>query len=118
MNIHEYKTIKQILRARADAIEDSKRPAYTIGSEDVLANFKRIGESTGLSPARVCQVYMLKHVDSVSAFIKDPDIPQAESILGRFADLHNYVCLCLALLAEENDELITLEEGEFSDESV
>jgi hypothetical protein len=118
VNIQEYQTIKTILRKAADHIETSKRPAYTIGSEDVLANFKRVGASSGMTPAQCCLVYMLKHVDSVSAFIKNPDIPQAESILGRFADLHNYVCLCLALLAEENEELIILEEGEFDDESI
>lgn len=115
MNIAEYKTIKRILRAKADHIEDSKRPAYTIGSDDVLANFKRVAESSGMTPAQCCLVYMLKHVDSVSSYITNPDIPQAEGIMGRFADLHNYVCLCLALLVEENDSLI---KGEDEDERV
>src|SRR5690606_3530337 len=89
----------------AEDIESSKRPAYTIGSEDVLANFKRIAERTGQEPGQVLATYMLKHVDAVTSALCRPDLPQAEAILGRFADLINYAKLGYALIEERGEKL-------------
>lgn len=115
----EYQKIKRVLRATADSIETSKRPAYTIGSEDVLANFKRVAASSGMTPAQCALVYMLKHVDSISSYVTNPNLLQAEPLIERFADLDNYGNLLLALLVEQDDvriKDITTEEEEENDE--
>jgi len=100
MTHDQYLAAKDILLRTAEDIESSKRPAYTIGSEDVLANFKRIAERTGQEPGQVLATYMLKHVDAVTSALCRPDLPQAEAILGRFADLINYAKLGYALIEE------------------
>jgi hypothetical protein len=45
----EYDKVAGDLMALALSIEDGKRPGYTVGSEDVLANFKRAAERAGVS---------------------------------------------------------------------
>lgn len=103
MQADEYDRLTIELLAIAKQIAESKRPAYTVGSPDVLANFKRIGERTKLSPLQVLDIYFLKHIDSITAF-SDGDIPQDEPIIERFADAINYLLLKFALLMEQKDE--------------
>ena len=103
MQASEYEQLTTELLAVAKSIADRKRPAYTVGSPDVLANFKRIGDRTKLSPAKVLDIYFLKHIDSITAF-SDGDIPQDEPIMERFADAINYLLLKFALLMEQQNE--------------
>jgi hypothetical protein len=104
MRRDEYDALVDVVLTTARDVANAKRPAYTIGSEDVLANFKRIGDRTGLDAAKVLDIYMLKHLDSITAY-SDGSISQAEPILERFADAINYLLLKFALLVERNDEL-------------
>lgn len=103
MQADEYQRYADLVLATAREIADSKRPAYTVGSPDVLANFKRIGERVNLSPLAVLDIYFLKHIDSITAFTNS-DIPQDEPVLERFADAINYLLLKFALLMEREDE--------------
>lgn len=100
MQLNDYQRVAGALLSEARAIEDSKRPAYTLGNDDVLRNFKSVAERTGLTAGQVLTVYMLKHVDSVCAALCRPDLPQAESVESRFADNINYLKLGWALLQE------------------
>lgn len=105
MTKSEYEKFKSVVVNAADGIEEDKRPAYTMGSDDVLANFKRVGEAAGIPASKVALVYLLKHVDSITAYVKDKDaISQAEPMVGRFCDARNYLTLLAACLAEERDE--------------
>jgi hypothetical protein len=100
----EYDSFKKNHNETADKIEDDKRPAYTMGSDDVLANFKRVGHAAGIPASKVALVYFLKHVDSISAYVKDREaVSQSEPMMGRFADARNYLTLMAACLAEERD---------------
>jgi hypothetical protein len=110
LNLAEYEKIKAKLRKTADEIEVSKRPAYTVGSSDVLANFKRVAERSGITPVQCALVYFLKHLDSITSYAQNQDIPQAEPIWERFADADNYLRLMLALLIEELDENLLITE--------
>lgn len=109
MNADQYDRTAAALLFEARQIETSKRPAYTIGSEDVLANFKRVAARVGITPGQVMAVYMLKHVDAVTSALCRPDLPQAEAISGRFADNINYLKLGYALICEEQDAAVQAE---------
>jgi hypothetical protein len=100
MNTKDYDSLAAGLLATAHDIEVGKRPAYTIGHPDVLTNFKAVAARTGLTPGQVLSVYMLKHIDAVTAALCRPDLPQAESIESRFADAVNYLKLGYALVSE------------------
>jgi len=101
MTLKDYTETSTALITLAKQIEDAKRPAYTIGDADVLANFKRIASRTGLTPGQVLAVYMLKHIDAITAALTNPMITQSEELEGRFADALNYVKLAFALLVEQ-----------------
>lgn len=103
MNHEEYVMMADSLLAKAHEIEDAKRPGYTIGSEDVLKNFKRVAERTGMTAGQALSVYMLKHMDAITTALCRPDLPQAEEITGRFADGINYLKLGYALICERDN---------------
>jgi len=97
----DYDTITQELMGLAADIEAAKRPGYTMGSADVLANFKRVAQRLGITPAQAWGTYFLKHIDALVAIMTQPDLPVAEAAPGRFADALNYLRLGYALWAEE-----------------
>ena len=77
------------------------------GSEDRLANFKRGADLTGTTPLQCALIYMSKHYDAVSTYIRDDaagkDRPRSESIEGRLDDLINYCILIKALIVEQGE---------------
>jgi len=105
MQADEYQQLADHLLATARKIADSKRPAYTVGSPDVLANFKRIGDRIGLDPLKVLDTYFLKHIDSITA-MSNNEIKQDEPVLERFADAINYLLLKYALLVERSGDRV------------
>lgn len=74
------------------------------GSDDRLANFKRGARLTGATSLQVCLIYLSKHYDAVSTFVKDDAAgicrPRSESIEGRLDDLLNYCLLMKALVRD------------------
>jgi hypothetical protein len=96
----EYDAVAGDLMALAQSIEDSKRPGYTVGAEDVLANFKRTADRAGVDVGQAWAVFFLKHIDAILSIMTRPDLPQAEEPPGRFADAINYLRLGYALLHE------------------
>jgi len=101
MTNDQYQSLSSELLSLAKSIEDSKRPAYTIGSLDVLNSFKSIATRVGVTPSQVWAVYFLKHVDAITAAANSDKIPQAEELSGRFADAINYLKLGWALISEK-----------------
>jgi len=100
MNLGDYINTSMFLFETATGIEHAKRAGYTMGSEDVLANFKRIAERAGLTAGQVWTVYFLKHVDAIAAAMSRPELAQAEPLEERFADCLNYLKLGFALFGE------------------
>jgi hypothetical protein len=101
MKIDDYTNVAESLLAEANAIEVSKRPGYTGGSEDVLANFKRIAERLHMTPEQVWAVYFAKHTDAIMTAMTQPTLPVSEALLGRFADAINYLKLGWGLVVEK-----------------
>jgi len=77
------------------------------GSEDRLANFKRGASLTGVKPLTVLFIYLAKHYDAVSTYVRDMQTgctrPRSESIEGRLDDLINYCLLAKAIIREDGD---------------
>ena len=75
------------------------------GSTDRLGNFKRGGELVGVTPLQCLFVYLSKHYDAVSTYVRDDAKgtvrPRSEGIEGRLDDMINYCILAKALIAEK-----------------
>lgn len=102
MDTHEYDEVAGELMKLAREIETSKRPGYTVGSVDVLANFKRVAERAGITTEQAWAVYFLKHIDAILSIMTKPDLPVSEEPPGRFADAINYLRLGFAILKERS----------------
>lgn len=100
MTTTDYDNIADELFALARDIETAKRPGYTVGSADVLANFKRVADRAGISVGQAWAVYFLKHVDAITSIMTKPELPVSEEPPGRFADAVNYLRLGYAILKE------------------
>lgn len=106
MTLEQYNHISRELLVHAACISDAKRPAYTLGSDDCLINFRSVAERMGITPMQAWGVYFNKHIDAINSAAKDPALPQAEAIKGRFADGLNYLLLGYALLTETRPEMV------------
>jgi hypothetical protein len=78
------------------------------GSTDRLANFRRNAALTGVEPLTILHVYMAKHWDSFSTFVRDNQKGEvgelSEPIRGRLYDLINYAVLAIALIEDRPKE--------------
>lgn len=89
-------------------IMKSKGREYA-GNEDRLANFKRGAHNVGVNPETVLFIYLSKHWDSISTFIRDLEKEKSygavacklsEPIQERLKDALNYILLLNGLLME------------------
>lgn len=103
MDINEYSVLIKRLTEHRHGLSDSKRKDYTKGSDDVLANFKNVAESTGLRPEQVLLVYMQKQFDAVANYVKSNGQSESEPIKERISDLLNYGELLWGLINEVGD---------------
>lgn len=110
------------------SISATKGQEYA-GSEDRLANFKRLGDQLHLIPEKILWVYMTKHLDSLITYIEDQQQGKkreySEPITGRVDDAILYLNLLKALIVEREDiagdlgaELPVQKDTPFKDDSV
>ncbi len=100
MNQSAYDHVAGGLMQLARDIEESKRPGYTRGDEDVLGNFKRAAAQVGVSTEQAWGVFFMKHFDAILSIMTQPDLAVSEEPAQRFADAVNYLRLGYALLRE------------------
>ncbi len=100
MNQSAYDHVAGGLMQLARDIEESKRPGYTRGDEDVLGNFKRAAAQVGVSTEQAWGVFFMKHIDAILSIMTQPDLAVSEEPAQRFADAVNYLRLGYALLRE------------------
>jgi len=84
---------------------------YMAGDNDRFSNFKRIARKYGVPTELVCAIYMEKHLDSITNFIKQrckggkvKDIIATEPISGRIGDAINYLALIDGIIEEAGGE--------------
>ncbi|MEK9632039.1 MAG: hypothetical protein VW076_09230, partial [Synechococcus sp.] len=98
VNSTEFKTLYLAATLeRLMDLTDTKGREYA-NSDDQLANFKRLSEQLGLSPEKVIMVYLTKHLDSISSFVRNPEQDLSEPIDGRIDDAILYLSLLKACI--------------------
>ena len=107
MDNKEFTTLVEKTVRDTSALLISKGQEYA-GSADRLANFKRGANLTGTTPLQCCFIYMSKHYDALSTYIKKDasgfDQHLSEPIEGRIDDLINYCFLMKGLIQESKIE--------------
>ena len=80
-------------------IRDAGQKEYARETDDVLANFKRISTWLDLPVEKVIMVYLLKHIDGITAWCNGHK-SQRDNIRGRLTDILVYTCLFQAHVEE------------------
>lgn len=101
MTHERYLEIKQEMIDLVTSIQDSKGKAYTINSDDRLANFYRTSERTGLTALQVWGCFFDKQISAILEYSRDPNSPQSEPIDQRIADAIGYLFLLYGLVKDK-----------------
>jgi len=75
---------------------DEGQKEYAQDLNNVFANFERVANSLEISREEVLMVYLLKHMDGISAYVKGHK-SQRESVQGRITDAIVYLMLLWAM---------------------
>jgi hypothetical protein len=81
------------------ALNQNKGRDYS-GDADALSNFKRHATSLGLTPEQVLYVYLAKHWDAITSYVKNGQV-ESEPVDGRIDDAITYLLLLKGLVSEQ-----------------
>ena len=87
--------LPQIIKTR-----NAGQKEYAHNTENVFENFERVAEATDSTREKVLMVYLLKHMDGISAYVKGYK-SQREDVTGRITDAIVYLMLLWAMSREE-----------------
>ena len=79
---------------------DAGQKEYAQSEDNVFANFERIAKSVDTDRKKVLMVYLLKHIDGISAYTKGHH-SQREYVTGRITDAIVYLMLLWGMVEEE-----------------
>lgn len=97
MNTQEFRATIDQLHERLIALTETKGEEYKRREDNQFANFERGAQSLGLTREQVLMVYLSKHLDSITTWVRDcsrgEDRQYAEPITGRIDDAILYLLL-------------------------
>tara|TARA_R100001129_G_scaffold104933_1_gene71730 strand:+ start:69 stop:371 length:303 start_codon:yes stop_codon:yes gene_type:complete len=73
---------------------------YARKQSNAFANFERVADNLGLDKKEVLLVYLLKHIDGISAYVKGHK-SQREDVRGRITDVIVYLCLLWGMIEDD-----------------
>ena len=79
---------------------DAGQREYAQSEDNVFANFERVAKSIDTDRKKVLMVYLLKHIDGISAYTKGHQ-SQRENVTGRITDAIVYLMLLWGMVEEE-----------------
>lgn len=101
MNFKERAAVTQYLLDKYSyPVMRDKGAEYSRGEENCNSNFFRVGDALGRTPMEAAWTYALKHIDSVSNWVKNgcpPNPPSGEPMEGRMGDIINYVLILYSI---------------------
>jgi hypothetical protein len=100
MNVAKFKALLNDTLERLLCLTETKGQEYAHDA-DQLANFRRLSVRLLLPAETVLMVYLAKHIDSIEAYIRDPQRGLSEPIESRIDDAILYLCLLKALIKDD-----------------
>lgn len=95
------KFIENFFQTNCKKLLATKGKEYSRNEVDVNSNFKRCGAAIDINQLKVCWLYMAKHWDAITNYIKYGQVMSDELIESRIADLVNYGFILASLIEEE-----------------
>ena len=82
---------------------DAGQKEYAHDVNNVFANFERVAEALNTTREKVLMVYLLKHIDGISAYTNGMK-SQREDVRGRLTDAIVYLMLLWGMVADNLEE--------------
>ena len=79
---------------------DGGQDEYAMDEDNIFANFERVSNHLEIDRKEVLMVYLLKHIDGISSYIKGHE-SQREDVTGRITDSITYLCLLWSMIESE-----------------
>jgi hypothetical protein len=92
MSKKEMEKLIQKIFLQIQKTREAGQKEYAQDKDNAFANFERIGKNLGIKREEVLMVYLLKHIDGISSYIKGYK-SQREDVRGRITDAIVYLCL-------------------------
>lgn len=100
MNRTQFQKFHESLLRECAELSKQAQTEYTL-EDNAFNNFERVGRELNLPREVVLLVYMKKHLDGITNYVKSP-APQRDTIRGRITDAINYLSLLAAMLEYPN----------------
>ena len=103
----QYKKMKQLsekIWSQLQIARDAGQKEYAHRDDNVFANFERVAKRLNINPEQALMVYLLKHIDGITAYIKGHE-SQREDVRGRITDTIVYLVLLWGMIEEKNGEV-------------
>lgn len=91
--------MKEKILPSIDKMREAGQDEYAQSSSNIFANFDRVANLLDLDRKKVLMVYLLKHIDGISSFVKG-HVSQREDVRGRITDSIVYLTLLWGMLDE------------------
>ena len=85
------------------SMRDAGQKEYAQDLDEIFANFHRVSNAMGTDRKKVLMVYLLKHIDGISAYVKGHQ-SQREDITGRITDSIVYLMLLWGMIKEDRGD--------------
>jgi len=115
MTNKEFYELMQKTFSSAEEIAKAKGADYTKGSEDALSNFKEGGKALNIPPEKVCWVFMNKHYQAITNYVKTEGQSESEPISERIKDMINYLVLLQGIIVDKQSVSTPINEVEATD---
>ena len=104
MQYAKMKQLSERIWKKLQKARDAGQKEYAHHDNNVFANFERVAERLNTSPEKVLMVYLLKHIDGITAYIEGHK-SQREDVRGRITDTIVYLILLWGMIEEKNGEI-------------
>ena len=102
MQYEKMKKLSEEIWKQLQETRDEGQKAYAHRKDNVFANFDRVAERLQVTPEKVLMVYLLKHIDGITAYIEG-HTSQREDVRGRIKDSMVYLMLLWGMIEEQHE---------------
>lgn len=99
MTRDEFATLLHRIQDAEREVRAAGQREYAHDDNNCFANFERVGRYTSIPREKVLMVYLLKHIDGITAAINGHK-SQREDVRGRIKDARMYLALLWGMMEE------------------
>lgn len=97
----DFEQLRDMIFEDCKKLTKTKGEDYSKGNTDVLAHFRESGFDIDLDSKRVCWIFMNKHYQAITNYVRTNGESESENIHERIKDMINYLIFLGAIISSE-----------------